>query len=362
MAWSTALAGFLDSKNNCSSIVNASAHLVRDDAIGRFALEVQDEGIVFKLHPNATIITEYVQTTCSERWVAGVIRAILARASAPVGRRPVMIDIGANNGYYGMLGLALGAQAIMLDVQPTCWDHIQAAVDMNAFGSRAQLVRHGVSTLLQPEFIRVAHGKMAKSARYACDGHFGVRALAPSYARDATGLETSSRDVKAITFGSFHEGLLGSILNNTTAEIDLVKLDVEGAEVGILNGSLMPLLRARRIRNLIFEANPQWWRSGLIDKKNDQRATFRIAQDLATEIAYYGYRLNTRYCESFRHIGTRWPSPCQNATYYVIQMRKWKRAPPLPQDLHFQRLENWHQPTEPAWYDPNCTVQSCRAP
>ena len=36
-------------------------------------------------------------------------------------------------------------------------------------------------------------------------------------------------------------------------------MDVEGAEIKLLNTSLLPLLRARRIVHLLFEASPFFW-------------------------------------------------------------------------------------------------------
>ena len=67
-------------------------------------------------------------------------------------------------------------------------------------------------------------------------------------------------------------------------------MDVEGAELGILNASLMPLLQQRRIRYLIMEATPGFWNSSLLGETH----SLRFGAQLAYAISSFGYSLQSR--------------------------------------------------------------------
>jgi hypothetical protein len=199
---------------------------------------------------------------------------------------------------------------------------------------RPLLQTHGVSTTSADAWLSVRDAH----ARTGCDGHYGFRDR-PARVRSQNATQVKARElVKTVSLTTFREGFLGQVLENAAVEIDLVKVDVEGAEIGILTNSLMPLLRTRRIRHLILEANPQWWRGGqaLGDRRN---RTFpvhvvRSAIDAVQELTASGYRLRTLKCDS----DARSSPSCENATNYLSEMATWHRAPPTPQDLHFERI------------------------
>jgi len=51
------------------------------------------------------------------------------------GKQIVVLDIGANAGYYGLMAAAQGHKVIFLEPQPHCLIFLQAAVYLNQFGT-----------------------------------------------------------------------------------------------------------------------------------------------------------------------------------------------------------------------------------
>ena len=83
---------------------------------------------------------------------------------------------------------------------------------------------------------------------------------------------------------TFRQGMLGDALA-VGAELTFVKVDVEGAEMGILNASLLPLMRDRRVRHLVMEASPGFWNGSL-----GHTHSLAFALDAIGEVIRIGYR------------------------------------------------------------------------
>ena len=305
--------------------------LVVDESTNTTWVHVRDVDVEFFLHHGAEGIVRYLHSprvAPHERWVAGIIRRTVIEAQSP-GRPPLLVlDIGANAGYYGMLALAHNASVAFFDAQPSCWRFIHAALRKNGFGAdRAQLVRAAVSTSPHEERIALQVG----AARHACDGHFGQRGranfttanvpansaphLAATDTADATraaarSVLTSERSeiddggrtpnaasstVRALPLtGAFRDGgLVGAALSASSHVELIIKMDTEGAEIGILNGTILPLIEARRVRHLVFEASPGYWS----DKVG---ASTALAAGLAARIVLAGYVLHTQRKGTFR--------------------------------------------------------------
>ena len=45
---------------------------------------------------------------------------------------PLVLDVGANAGFYGILSLAYGANVVFFDAQPSCWQWIESALHANS--------------------------------------------------------------------------------------------------------------------------------------------------------------------------------------------------------------------------------------
>ena len=336
---------------------------------------------VFNLHANATQIVHYVHSQWGERWVASVFhRALSGMSNRCDSSSMLVLDIGANAGYYGMLALALGARVIFFDAQPSCWHFISTAVSASPHARRAQIVRGGVSTQPYPVRIDLTAGNDAtyKAWQQDCDGHFGMRgrsdvmrrhsaSLSPSPEQD--GGPASRAQGGASTVGyplpTFRQGMLGDALA-VGAELTFVKVDVEGAEMGILNASLLPLMRDRRVRHLVMEASPGFWNGSL-----GHTHSLAFALDAIGEVIRIGYSMETRLLrkqcarhgarsqggavagavaapmvaggrggDAGRHEAGCWLWQPASAQHYVRRMA-------YAEDLHFERIGPLRMPRVP---------------
>ena len=232
----------------------------------------------------------------AETWVEEHFHRVLAAHSGQE-PPPLVLDIGANAGYYSMLSMALGARVAIFDLQPSCWRLIEAAMTKNAFGRRGRLYKHGIATQPFKQLIPLSF------ANGVCDGHFGERGRKAVWSQelDPTDRSPHATGGRAFPAGSppappymaralplswITHGFLGRALASKppspAAELTLVKLDVEGAEIGILNASLISLMRERRIRHLLMEFNPAFWASS---------GTLGLGAQLIGEAVSCGYTL-----------------------------------------------------------------------
>ena len=83
-------------------------------------------------------------------------------------------------------------------------------------------------------------------------------------------------------------------------DVRLVKVDVEGAELGVLQTNLLPLLRRRRIHHLIVEANPTMWarahgarHTRAHAPANETQRAINKGAALFAQIASFGYTVRT---------------------------------------------------------------------
>ena len=84
----------------------------------------------------------------------------------PDGGRGLMLDVGANMGYFGMLALAAGCEALLFDLQLGCQKFLNNALVINGFQSTGRVVPGGVGGA--ESFVNIADG--------TCDGRFPVSA------------------------------------------------------------------------------------------------------------------------------------------------------------------------------------------
>lgn len=228
----------------------------------------------------------------------------------------------------------------MFDAQPSCWTYIEAAIKHSALGDRAELVRGGVSTQDQDTQIDLERGTARgyDGWQSECDGHFGQRGRAGVVASTHTPSRPPAATrswAPAYALGSFRAGWLGAALSERR-EIAFVKCDVEGAELGILNASLMPLLRQRRIRHLVMEATPGFWNASF-----GGSGSLAFAAQLMHSVAASGYSLETRTlkkslaCRSAVAAGQNVSKECW--LWSPKQVRDYVRSMRGAEDLHFER-------------------------
>ena len=306
---------------------------------------LSEVSVSFMLHGGATAIVKHVHTQWGERWVAGVFHRAIAGEAHRCQIEPLVVNVGANGGYYGMLAAALGARVTMFDAQPSCWEYIQRAIaTSNIEHRRFQIVHGGVST--QPYDVRIdlSAGTDARHPAWQpeCDGHFGQRGRSGVI---TTRHAKTGGFTNAFSFSKFRDGILGETLGSGKS-ITLVKVDVEGSEIGILNASLLPLLRQRRIRHLVMEATPGFWNSSL-----GTTHSLSFALDIVYEVALSGYSLETRpilkKCLKNQDRLSCWIWKPSKVRDYVRNMRN-------AEDLHFERIA----PLMPTTSHPSCERHS----
>jgi FkbM family methyltransferase len=141
-------------------------------------------------------------------------------AALAAGRQPVMLDIGMNAGFFSALATSLGARVYAFEPQPACIAN--AALANPAFGIK--MFNHAVS----------ARNATLRVPADACDpGNtiFGER--------------LAGHTVSTANIGSLWD-------IECMEQIDVVKIDVEGAELSVLE-ALLPLIESKRVGAFIIE-------------------------------------------------------------------------------------------------------------
>lgn len=156
----------------------------------------------------------------------------------------LMLDVGANTGYYGLLAAKFGHKVIQFDLQPECLKILRNSVLANGFADRVITVAAGVSdsyaTISVPE--------------KGCDGRF------PASAHEAGQLSSSA----TATLRPLNDFL--KLQENET--IILMKIDTEGNEQRVLAGS-RNYFKTQKVVNAIVEVTPgvKFWENNGITKE-----------------------------------------------------------------------------------------------
>lgn len=145
----------------------------------------------------------------------------------------VVLDIGANAGYYGLIAAALGCRVVAFEPQPGCHKGLEVAIKRNGFHAM-RLVKQAVG----PKPQQIMH---VPAVGCAMMGFTSSRPLES---------ESTQAQVPTITVTD----ALNSI--EQKYRILLIKIDVEGGEVNVLRAlfDVMPVTD-----NLVIETSPGWW-------------------------------------------------------------------------------------------------------
>jgi len=209
--------------------------LMRDKVPLRSHTAVRWNGSTVRLYIVDDWSAEWVlQESHSESMVTRIFRRL---ASDCTNRDNLIVDVGANSGYYSFLSAALGCQVVAFEPQPACHTRIRAAIEFNLLHKAIRLVPHPVG-LPQHTLVAVKpHG---------CHGDYQLRhGTAFRYKRES--------DAHAVRFTTVQHSLTKS---ERSKRITLVKIDTEGAEGAVLL-SLMKHLD--HIDNLVVETTPWRW-------------------------------------------------------------------------------------------------------
>lgn len=159
-------------------------------------------------------------------------------------QQKLMIDIGSNSGFYGILAATYGLKTIAFDLQPECIAVIQNSILVNNLVENMRVIPKGVSE----EGINETTTKMLVPDQ-GCDGRFPVSA-------GNGGSKKVSVELNPLPY---------YLPDDKSLEIQMMKVDTEGNEKRVLAGAL-PLFASGKIKNAIVEVTPGhgfWSKAGI---------------------------------------------------------------------------------------------------
>jgi FkbM family methyltransferase len=174
-----------------------------------------------KLYQKGDIISDNIAFLGYYEWELSSIIKSISKNSA------IMVDVGANMGYFSLLFLANSKNSILIAYEPSpnVFLLLKNNITINGFQNVALLNNYAVSN--KSETLLFDNNNPNQSGW----GHISVNFGIP---------------VQAVSLDDeFYES------NNV---IDILKIDVEGFEFNVLNGAYK-LLSMHRIKNIFFEIN-----------------------------------------------------------------------------------------------------------
>ena len=171
-----------------------------------------------------------------------------------------VLDVSSNSGFYGLVGMAHGCDATFFDIQRTCVDMVNKAVELNShLVGEASVHRLGVSD---------AFDIIPAPQTDDCSGQLPL--IRPPA---STLSEQHANGLRIVP-------LTGVVPRGQTVLI--LKIDTEGHEYGVLKGAL-PLFQSHQILNAFVEVTPccHFW-----DNAGVSRAQ---VSEIFDAIVSYGY-------------------------------------------------------------------------
>lgn len=143
---------------------------------------------------------------------------------------PVVVDLGANSGFYSLFSAASGAQVVAVDAQPHCAQYLRAGALLSELSDRVDV---RTAFVMNAEATRVAGGQSTHSVavRSGCWGTY-PRTVAPQ-------IEGAAKEYGALPGGDAMTTVpvvnAVDLLKGIGRRILVLKIDVEGTEPGIVD-------------------------------------------------------------------------------------------------------------------------------
>lgn len=208
----------------------------------------------------------------SELPVVETFEWILRHRSPADPAATLVLDVGANTGFFSSAAGLMGYRVIAFEPQPGCIPWITLHAHRNKVADRVCIVNAGVGatagvinvspTDCNAVYVTANQIHQAAKAQVDDDEEDNVTTKPP--------LDSTRTEIAVTSLAPFL---------SAGETVPIVKIDTEGAEIGVLE-SLDVALREHRVRNVLVELAPHVWR-GLFDGYLVLR---RIIVD-------YGYRL-----------------------------------------------------------------------
>jgi FkbM family methyltransferase len=193
--------------------------------------EPKDKSLLAKGGSPSISTTKWICGNVQERRIAAIMLHVFDGKCSDPSNPGLMLDIGSNVGYFGMLGLRGGCEVLAFDLQVGCQKFINNAIVMNGYEDRGRVVPCGVGS---------KEGTV-KVAGLACDGRYPVSAKERN-----TFNPNDGQDVFIAPLSKFIDA---------SQEIAIMKIDTEGNENHVLQGA-MSFFENRRVLNAVVEITP----------------------------------------------------------------------------------------------------------
>ncbi|MEO8521131.1 MAG: FkbM family methyltransferase [Acidobacteriota bacterium] len=184
-------------------------------------------GFVYTCDPRDSVAREVCYT-------GGYEPQETALAGRILGTGDVFVDVGANWGYFSLAAahwVGPGGRVVAFEPEPRLYRLLTANLEANRL----------VTVVAHQAAVAAGSGRLAFAAFSAEDGNWGV-------SRAIAGGAPSDFDCDAVALDAALDA-------DGVADVQLVKIDVEGGEAGVLAGMARGLARGR-YRHLLLECHP----------------------------------------------------------------------------------------------------------
>lgn len=201
----------------------------------------------------------------------------ILRHHSPAGPATLVLDVGANTGFFSSAAGLLGYRVVAFEPQPGCIPWIVLHAHRNKVSDRVCILNAGVGATAG--VISVASAGCNPGYITANQIHQAAKAQVDDDEDNVTikrPIDSTRTEIAVTSLAPFLSA--GEI-------VPIVKIDTEGAEIGVLE-SLDVALREHRVRNVLVELAPHVWA-----EQPSGRGLFDGYLVLRRIIVDYGYRL-----------------------------------------------------------------------
>lgn len=221
--------------------LNATFFFVEDDAgegidpIRSFLMSA--EGTIRELFHHLLFRPGCSDREQREHWGAACV------SSTVDARKQVVLDVGANRGYYSLLAASYGHLVYSFDPQPHCASLLKATVVFNGYEDRIFFHHRYVSD--QPDKAIQVRKRTGCTGTFPNDNHDG---WADSFRKPLETYDTANNVVQVSGVA------LDNLFDPKLHDVLLLKMDIEGHETHAL-ASAKKLLEGNAVRNIVVEFN-----------------------------------------------------------------------------------------------------------
>ena len=179
-----------------------------------------------------------------------------AKTASQPEKKPVVLDVGSNSGFYTMLAASLGAHVTAIDPQPQCSQFVRSAAFLSGFGDQVRVINAFAAGNASDTFANVP-------IRTGCWGTYPRIGDAEAKTTRAAFANIPRRDELVAVPGIDLPALVRELAagagvggGKESAGVLLMKMDSEGAE-GDLMAALdaTGVLREHLVKNFVIELN-----------------------------------------------------------------------------------------------------------